>query len=296
MSSNTFIKQSMLKLIQSGILTDTVEKSFSISNKDDTIKPATPPSSDFRQKFLSTPEGPEREKLIYDAVIAQGPPKNLVPVTVSGPNNIKITYYVMPDYIKIGDIRVTMSPATAQKVANHFGMHLPTDKMSKQIYDAADMKVRANPLSGAGYKGLDGRWYTGKEVVNNRIGKSDAAVAYSSLTDQEIDKEKTKSGKEPTLIAGHGKDILQPLDNPNDPRIGGWHGKDKTPIQPYTAAHKGEAGRHSEYSLYSRLSGNKVLITTPDGKTVEKTMDEILNDPILSKSLTIKPGYKKYNT
>lgn len=55
----------------------------------------------FKDEYLKLPPGKAREDLVYKAVISQGPPKNLVPVTVPGPNGSKITYNVLPDYISV---------------------------------------------------------------------------------------------------------------------------------------------------------------------------------------------------
>lgn len=249
----------------------------------------------FKEQFLKMPPGPARETFIYNAIINQGPPKNLVPVTVTDPNGVKITYKVMPDYVMIEGIRVPMSPVTAQRVAKHFGMSLPTAKMSQQIYDAADTKVRAAPLSGSGYTGADGKRYSAKDVVESRIGASDAAVVYNEKTDKEIAKQ--VGNKPPTLIAGHGKDILEPLaNNPQDVSMGGWQGSSGNPLQPYSSPHKGQAAVHSEYALYTRLVGGDVTVTLPNGKTITTTMDKLRNNPDLSKLVANKPGMSSYQT
>jgi hypothetical protein len=266
----------------SGILTSFVESNL---NKDS-----------FQKQFLKTPEGPDREQLVYNTVIANGKPKELVPITIDGPNGIKITYNVMPDYVKVNGLRVTIAPSTAQKIADHFNMKLPTDKISQQVYQAADTKVRATPLSGQGYTDSNGQYHSGQEVAQHRIGKSDAAITYNKLTDEAIKAHETKTNKPATLIAGHGKDILQPTNNPDAVRIGGWHGNDDKPLQPYSNTHKGEAKRHTEYGLYTRLIDNKVTITMPNGKTIETTLDKIQNDPILSKTISSSPGTNKYTT
>lgn len=279
-----FRKLTMAHLLKtSGVVTDIVQKTLGIA-----------PTSNFKNEFLKTQPGPARETLVLNELIKRGPPKQLVPVTVPGPAGTKITYHVMPDYVMIDGIRVTMAPATAQKVADHFKMMLPTDKMSRQIYDAADTKVRAAVLSGSGYTGVDGKRYTAKDVVERRIGQSDAALHYNDLTDVEIARAR-QDGKPAQLIAGHGKDILQPAGNPSDPRIGGWHGADGVALQPYSSPHKGEAANHTEYGLYTRLVSDKVTVTTPDGRTIETTMDKLLNSPQLAQAVTVVPGANRYN-
>ena len=48
--------------------------------------------------------------------------------------------------------------------------------------------------------------------------------------------------------------------------------------------------------MYTRLIDNKVTVTYPDGKTVEKTLQEVQNDPELSKLISNIPGNNKYIT
>lgn len=248
----------------------------------------------FKDTFINMVPGPTREQFLYDEIVKRGPPKNLVPVTVNGPSNIKITYQVMPDYLMVDGTRVTLTPATAQRVADAFGMKLPTSKMSKQIYDAADTKVRATPLSSSGYVGSNGQRYSGKDVVQHRISQSDAAVEYSKLTDAEI--AKLNKNKSPGIISGHGKEIVQPLGDPKDVSFGGWQGQNGKALQPYTAAHKGAAQSHSEYGLYTRLISNNVQVTTPGGKVINTTMDKLASKPNLWKSISDADKALSYNS
>jgi len=225
----------------------------------------------FKDEYLKTPPGPARNALVLKALTAQGPPKNLVPVTVPGPGGTKITYRVLPDYLMVDGIRVSLPPAMAQQLLASWGMSLPTAKMSKQIYNAADTKIRATPLSSSGYTGADGKHYSAKDVVSDRINASDASVHYNELTDKEL-----AGVKNPGLIAGHGKDILEPLGDGKDVSLGGWQGKDGQELQPWTIAHRGEAANHTEYALWIRpVSNEGVTVTTPDGKTVPMTMGKL---------------------
>ena len=280
-----FRKLTMQRLVKTaGLVSDIVEKSLNIPEAG---------STNFKEEFLKTPPGPAREALIFNELTRRGAPKQLVPITIDGPNGIKLTYHVMPDYIMIDGVRVTMAPATAQKVADHFNMRLPTDKISKQIYQAADTKVRAVPLSSGGYTGAEGQRYSGREVVEHRINQSDAALEYNKLTEQEINRQ--LNGKPAGLIAGHGKEILQPLGDPNDVSFGGWQGQNGVALQPYSTAHKGGAEGHTEYGLYTRLMGNNVTVTTPDGKQINTTLDKVLENPELAKAISSTPGSKRYN-
>ena len=260
---------------ESGILTNLVKSQ---------IKPEET-ASNFKDQFLSSKIGPSREQLIFNEVTKRGINKTLVPITVPGPNNTKITYKVMPDYITIDGIRVPMSGQTAQKVADYFNMVLPTPKMSKQIYDAADTKILAAPLSSGGK--INGKYYSGEEVVSHKIGDSDSSVAYNQMIDDKI--KETKST--PTLIAGHMKDIVQP-ENPDKLGLYGWYNNGKAIQNSHQTPHDTIA--HTEYGAGTRLIDSGVEITMPDGSVVKTTMDKLMSDPNLRKSVSDYDQVKRY--
>jgi len=263
-----------------GALTEFVKKHLGVLTE---IEKSDGKPSDFKSKFLKLKAGPEREKLVYEEILKRKPFAKMVPITIPGPGGTKITYEVMPDYITIDGIRVPMSGQTAQKVADHFGMSLPTSKMSKQIWDAADIKIRPSPLSAGGRIG--GKYYSGKEVVQSKISDSDSAVAYSEMIERDI-KESGKSG----LVAGHMKDIIAP-ENPNKLGLYGWFGESGDPLEPsITTGH--DTSVHTEYGAGVRLVG-KITVTTPDGKTITTTMDKLLNSK-LYKAVSTTTGAKRY--
>jgi len=241
--------------------------------------------SSFKEAFLKLPPGLEREKLIYEQVIKSNLKANLIPVTIDGPAGIKITYSVMPDYITIDGIRIPMAGKTAQKVADHFKMKLPTDKMSDQIWEAADVKLRPAPLSSGGRIG--GKYYSGKEVVKSKIGDSDSAVAYSEMIEEQL-KEKGKKG----LIAGHMKSVIMPL-RPGKLGLYGWRGEKGDTIQksPITSH---DTSIHTEYGAGTRLVDRKITVTLPNGKIIKTTMDEVMNHPKLYKYISQVKGINKY--
>ena len=254
-------------LKDAGVLTSLVEKK---------LKAPT----DFKSKFLKLKAGPEREKLVFEEIIKRGPSilGNLVPITVPGPNGTKITYKVMSDYITIDGLRVPMSGQTAQKVANHFGMSLPTSKMDKQTWENANTKIRPPPLSSGGRIG--GKYYTGKQVVDRKISDSDSAIAYSEMIEDQL------KDKKPGLVAGHMKTIVM-TNRPDRLGLYGWSGNDKewNPIQ--RSEHTGhDTTVHTEYGAGTRLISGKVIVTLPDGREIATTMDSLLDDPVMSKAIT----------
>ena len=241
--------------------------------------------SDFKAKFLKLGPGPEREKLVYDEVLKRRPFQNMVPITVPGPGGTKITYKVMPDYITIDGLRVPMSGQTAQKIANHFGMSLPTSKMTKQIWEAADTKVRPQPLSAGGTIG--GKYYNGKDVVQSKISDSDSAIAYSNMIEDSL------KDKNPNLVAGHMKTIVM-TDRPEQLGLYGWSGDEKSfnPIQ--SGEHTGhDTSVHTEYGTGARLVSGDVKVTFPDGTSKMMPMENLLNNPELYHSLS-DTKVKKY--
>lgn len=83
---------------------------------------------------------PEREAAILAAIDAQFlNAQPAVPVTYrKGPS--EITIYAMPDCLMIGysdPVRVNVNHATAQRIADRFGMMLPTSLMSDKAWEAA---------------------------------------------------------------------------------------------------------------------------------------------------------------
>jgi hypothetical protein len=203
------------------------------------------------------------------------------------PDGTKVIYKVMQDYINIDGIRVPMTGVTAQRIADHFGMNLPTTKMSKQIWQAADAKLPPAPMSAGGKIG--DKYYSGQEVVSHKISDSDTAVAFNERINQQLqDKRNAK------LYAGHMKDIIQP-DDPNRLGITGWYHPDGTPIQKGNISSH-DIHNHSEYASGARLVADEVTVIK-DGKTINTTLDKLLSDKSLSKAVTLDPGkgVKKYN-
>jgi hypothetical protein len=91
--------------------------------------------------------GAARERAIIDAVSRQSVPPSLlvgygVNVQIPGHSG---TFYAAPDYFGIGTdadwIRMPMYPSTAQRIADTYGMLLPTKKMVDLIHDAAPVKI-----------------------------------------------------------------------------------------------------------------------------------------------------------
>jgi len=215
---------------------------------------------------------PQREQFVLNTLTSL-PREQVVgtmkPVTVSKPDGSKITYEVMPDYITVDGMRVPMSGVTAQKVADHFGLNLPTPKMVDEIYQNADVKVSAQPLSGSGTN-VGGKQYSGSDVVNTGVGYAPFAVNYSDKVNQQL-AEKGYDGN--GIVAGFAKDITPPIGGSLG--LYGFYDSKGKPIQGGNGKTPHETATHTEYGTYVRLVSPEVTITRPDGSTERKPLGSV---------------------
>lgn len=228
----------------------------------------------FREEFarFSQPS-PEREAFVLKTLTSLPREQvvgNLKPVTVSKPDGSRITYQVMPDYIKVDGIRVPMSGVTAQKVADHFGMNLPTPQMVNEIYQNADVKVPAKPLSGTGTN-VDGKQYSGSEVVGKGVGYAPFVANYNANIDKQLNEQGAKEGQ---IVAGFAKDIVPPA-KPGALGLYGLFDANGKPIQGGNGQTPHEVNVHSEYGTFVRLIGPTVQVRTPDGRNENKPLGEV---------------------
>ena len=240
----------------------------------------------FREDFANTPPGPAREKLVYEAAIKQPAPK-LVPITIDGPNGVKLTYFVMPNFLQIDSVYLPMSGQTAEKIAAHFNMVLPTSKMTSQIYQAAKQQggaVVAQPLSGTGVD-INGKHLSGQEVVDQGVDRTEFSVAYSDRMNSNPALKNQKPGQ---IVDGHMKTILQPING----KLGlhGLYDKHGNPIQGGNGETPHSPNDHSEYASAMRGISNDVTVTMPDGKVIHTTMSKLQSTPTLGRMVTNTPG------
>ena len=179
--------------------------------------------------------------------------------------------WTMTDYLGIGSrddfIRIPMNPQTAQEVADHFGMLLPTPKLVDEIYSAAPNKVKPQPLP------------PGPRMVSNDYYRQHDAKVKQQLNSRNLEK----------VTAGHKKDVV--LTNKLYRRQGrvaiyGWHRLNGKPIQPVSTVH---GDHYADYSHGVRLIYNMMLV---DGVPVPTA--EVMTDKKLSAFVSGEGPLKNY--
>ncbi|MBQ46941.1 MAG: hypothetical protein CMP10_05555 [Zetaproteobacteria bacterium] len=212
--------------------------------------------------------GQDRENAILREFISGNIPqflRSLVPITNSmklNNKNYKITFWVMPDYLSIGAdrnfVRIPMTPVTAQRTADQFGMSLPTTKMVDLTYKQAGLKIAPTYL------------------------KSDERMTLSSYFEKHNnDIENKINDRNRRLTAGHKKDIVITNSLNRKKRrvaIYGWHKVNGLPTQPLNLYHPED---YVDYSHGVRLISNIVVL---NGK--EMTISHILNSKNLHQLLS----------
>lgn len=149
-------------------------------------------------------------------------------------------FEVMPDYLAVGSdtdfVRVPLTPATAQRVADAFGCSLPTRKVVDEVYRTAEVKLEPRPLTER------------REAVATFVGHH--AIIQEQLAGY-------PSGR---LVAGIKKDLVvtnRLAEKPNRAAIYGWHKPDGAPIQPLTIVHR---DTYVDYSHGARLLRRAVVV------------------------------------
>lgn len=236
----------------------------------------------FKDQYLEFKQPSQaRENFVYNSVVSSIPKaqivNNMKPITVPGPNGTKLTFKVMPDFLTLDGLRVSLSGATAQKIANHYGLSLPNTEIAKQIYNAADIKVNAKPLSGTGTT-VDGKFYNNQAVLDKGVGYSAFNANYNDVVNKQLANQGVNVGDNSKIVDGFAKNIVSPPADPSKLGIYGlWSDKNKGPIQGGSGESPHSSDIHSEYCTYARLIGDQVLVTNPDGSQVTKPISEVYN-------------------
>lgn len=186
----------------------------------------------------------------------------LAPVTVSEEIDGEwrtITVWCAPDYFAIGtdtdDLRMPLSPQTAQWLCDQLDCVLPTPRLVDRIWLQAKAKVIPQPIS----------------PKDHDIASLQIFAVHDRMVDAQACRERPD-----VLVAGHKKDVvlstlLQAW--PDRVVIYGWHRRDGAAIQPKSKAH---TTSHVDYSHGVRLIARAALL---DGQPT--TIDAVLADPKL---------------
>lgn len=234
---------------------------------------------EFMESIKNLKPGPERDKAILDEIMKGNIPDNLrdmkeVNVQRKGKDGQShdLTMHVMPDYLSVGsnedNVRIPMTPAVAQAIADKTGTSLPTDRMVDDIHSQSK-KLHLDPF----------QWKPGNQHARNM-----QSVDHYQMHDQRIDAQLGTGDAQSELVSGHKKDLVIPNKDGRVAIYGGtWPGTDKR-VQPYSNLHESS---YEDYSHGARLVSQDVVI---DGKTMK--LSDVLADPNLAPLVTRFPPGK----
>lgn len=220
--------------------------------------------------FLDRTEGLGRSAMdseILEAILAGNVPayqRRLVPVTLEAGGR-SATLHVTCDYLAVGSdddfVRMPMTSAAAQRIANRVGATLPTPKLVDEIYRQAPAKLPPSWIDG---------------------GPTYGTLADYRTHNDTLERKRRAAGFElGGLLAGHKKDIVlaEVLDDrPNRVAIYGWHKREGVVVQPVSTSH---SCRYADYSHGIRLVDQLVMV---DGQA--QRASDILQDPELAHLLS----------
>lgn len=226
--------------------------------------PERPAKAETGSAFLRRIEGLGRGA-IDDQVLAQVKLGNvplyqrrLCPITVTEGEAVRATLYVMCDYLAIGSdkdfIRMPMTSAAAQQIANLLDASLPTTKLVDLIYAQAEARLPPSYIEGG--------------PTDDSL--EDFAVHHKKLEERRL----AKGYALGVLTAGHKKDIVLSVrmtEREDRVAIYGWHKKEGDIIQPLSCRH---SCRYADYSHGVRLVAQAMTVNGED-----RRFSEVLRDP-----------------
>ncbi len=191
--------------------------------------------------------------------------RTLVPLTLEE-GGVRAVLHVTCDYLAVGDdrdfVRIPMTSAAAQRLANRLGAALPTTKLVDDIYRAAT--VRLPPC-----------WIDG--------GPTEGTLADYALHHRKLEERRRRSPEPPgVLIAGHKKDIVLSTRMEEDPQrvaIYGWQKPGGEVVQPLSMRH---SCRYADYSHGVRLIDQHVVVESAGAAGEVARYGDLLRDLELS--------------
>jgi hypothetical protein len=177
----------------------------------------------------------QRERRIEQELLAGNIPayqRQLLPVPIDliGEGYVLKTGWIfaMPDYISIGSdqdfFRIPMTPVTARRIADKFGLFVPTSAMVNAVYEAANIQLKPRPLPPHLAMRSNDYFFHHEKILRSQLDQIPAEA----------------------IMAGHKKDlVISRRQRPDRVTIYGWHQAIGEPIQPTSIIH------HASYSDYS---------------------------------------------
>ncbi len=163
----------------------------------------------------------------------------------------EIVVCVTPDYLALGSdrdfVRVPLGLPAAARIANAFGMTLPTPRMVDAIYAQADVKLAPAPMT-----------------PGPQMSSTSYLLRHNATIEGQLHGRRG-------LIAGQKKDVVMAsrmASNPGRVAIYGWHRTSGRPIQPVSTVH---GANYADYSHGIRLVSKTAYL---NGRAV--ALDELL--------------------
>jgi hypothetical protein len=218
----------------------------------------------------------EREKEVVQSILSGNVPMKCrdmagIKVSLSGKDDrtCHATYYVMRDYMAIGSdldyVRMPLTPKSAMQICDRTNCLLITEKISDDVYSAAECRVEPHPLT------------ADRDKVS-------AFVIHNKAIEDAI-----HDHAESPLVAGIKKDLVitnRLKEKTHRVAIYGWHYSDGRIIQPLYVGH---VDWYTDYSHGLRLMSNRMLIDGTAWDVREVLAHDKYNE-LLSREGTIDVG------
>ncbi len=252
--------------------------------------PARPPNAETGSAFIKRIEGLGRAAIDEEVMIAvqagNVPPfeRVLLPIEIADEAIGRAVLHVMCDYLAIGAdddfIRMPMTSAAAQRIANLVDATLPTRKLVDLVYRQATAKLPPSWIDG---------------------GPTEGTLVDFTRHHKMLEKRRIAAGFPlGMLTAGDKKDIVlsrRMEEKPGRVGIYGWHRKEGDPVQPLSFVH---SCRYADYSHGVRLVAEAMTIDDKPFRVSDVLVDpdraDLLSDegPLTEVAYpTVLPAYEE---
>lgn len=233
--------------------------------------PDRSPDAETGSQFLERTEGLGRSAMdeqISEAILSGNVPayqRRLVPIVIEAEGMPPATLHVACDYLAVGSdedfVRMPMTSAAAQRIADRAGGILPTPKLVDEIYRQATVKLPPSWIDG---------------------GPTEGTLADYAVHNDRLEERRLRGGHPlGALTAGHKKDIVLCgliERRPGRVAIYGWHKREGDVVQPLSTAH---SCRYADYSHGVRLIHQAMTLGAE-----EILVEDVLADPDVARLLS----------